>query len=147
MLVYLPVGIDVEDDVWTMSDAGTSKSSVPREVKLELLHKALEMILEPVCSVTHAGFNCSDGDGRELRCHAVLAEVAGNGPKVKDLTCLLHGCKTRKPCCRCNCDKPDLNNGKKYSARSIFEIRDVLQPIASTVALTKSHSRRDWFPG
>ena len=89
------------------------------------------MILEPVCSVTHAGFDCSNGDGRELRCHAVLTEVAGDGPEVKDLKCLLHGCKTRKPCCRCNCDKSDLNNGKKYSARSIFETSDVRATVDS----------------
>lgn len=122
LVAYLPVGIDNEEDIWKMSDISNSKTSVPRIKKLELLHNAFETILSPLNDVCQSGFPCKDAVGRQLQCHPILAEIAADMPEVKDLACLNHGCQTRKPCCRCECEKNAMNDGFQYHPRSREEM-------------------------
>lgn len=118
LAAYLPVGVDYEDDIWRMSDISNPKTSIPRVVKLELLQKAMEEILSPLNSASQSGFPCRNRVGMALQCHPIIAEIAADCPEQKDLACLMHGCQTRRPCCRCECEKENLSDGNLYNPRS-----------------------------
>ena len=130
VVAYLPVGVDVEEDVWKMSGVESSKTSIPRAVKSELLHRAFELIFKPLSDITQSGFQCVDKVGNKHHCHPILAEVSADCPEQKDLLCLLHGCKTKKPCVRCECINVDLNNGNQYNPRNIEVTREVRNAVA-----------------
>lgn len=121
LVAYLPVGVEYEEDIWKMSDIGNSNTSIPRVVKLELLHKAMELIMSPLSCVNHGGFHCVNREGEALVCHPIIAEIAADAPEQKDLSCLLHGCQTRKPCCRCEVVNVQMNDGNLYHPRSVIE--------------------------
>lgn len=76
ILAYLPTVIHHEADICTISNNFELKTSVPRAVKLDLSHKAFDIILGPSCESCFFGFSRENGKGLTKRCHPLLVKMA-----------------------------------------------------------------------
>ena len=91
-----------------MYDAG-GNAIRGRETKMKLLHKAIEMTLEPLFLTCWTGFSFFDMDGVPRQCHPCLGNIITDIPEGKDLASVLHGNKTELPCTRCLTRRDDLS--------------------------------------
>lgn len=108
------MGVDCETDNSKVSDNAHSKTSVPRVVKLELLHKVFEVKISPLCEYSFTGFNCVNVNAKELKmqCYLLLNDSEASIGEENDLSFLLHGCQTARASCRCNRKNRIMNNGR-----------------------------------
>lgn len=78
LLVYFPVRVDHETDIWKVSGNAHSRASIPRAVKLELLYKESKLILSSFRESTFSGFSCVSGKVLKMPYHPKLTNIAAN---------------------------------------------------------------------
>ena len=79
-----------------------------RSTRMQLLHKALEKILEPLFKASWSSFEYKDKEQIFRRCYPILGNYVTDYPEGKDITSTLGGSGTANPCTRCLVSKDDL---------------------------------------
>lgn len=120
-VAYLPIVVEHEEDIWKISGNAQLRTSIPQVLRAGLFHKELRVILSPFCKPNQTEFECLNRKGKKLQCHLLLAEIAADAREQKDLSHLMDGCQTAKPCCRCICDRRNMNDGRQYRSRSVVD--------------------------
>lgn len=81
-----------------------------------------------------------------MQCHSLLAEISADAPKQENMSCLMHGCQTVRPCCRFVCKKKKLYDGRQYQSRSVQEAvnrRNIDEQVGKHLRLAVSQKEND----
>jgi len=116
-----------------------------RLLKLEMLHKSMKKILEPLRALLDRGFSVKDKSGHVWNCFPKMVSYCCDIPEAKDMSGVKHGTLGLAPCIRCMSSATDfesiISRPKRDISRTVEArkmIQDASLPSASSAVQDKA---------
>jgi len=153
---FLPVefqgedgGFDEDDDEVDRDGTGnvvelddfishTSEQS-GRILKLEMLHKSMERLMQPLLRLVQSGFEVQDNSRHVWNCFPLLSSYCCDIPEAKDMSCVKHGTKGPAPCIRC------MSKAEDFETLTVRENRSISDTVHSRRMLSNLGTVRKEF--
>jgi len=106
-----------------------------RVLKLEMLHKCMGRILQPLLQSHLTGFRVENSTGSTWTCFPLFTSYCCDIPEAKDMSCVKHGTRGPRPCVRC------MSSASDFETQRPCEVRDMSQTVMVRADLKRTGSQ------
>lgn len=92
-----------------------------REQKMEILHKSLRQVVQPLVTACTNRFTTNGKNGEEWICFPTIVSYLSYILEGRDVIGIMHGTMVRKPCIRCMISSEDIRRLVRSDARKMMD--------------------------
>ena len=109
----------------TYEERGGTNDGSARTRKACILNEAMRLALKPIVDSLEHGIPVENRNGTKALAISALVNYTADIPEGKQMSAVLHGSNTSKPCIRCLVHGKELNSLSKYPRREMSDTKKV----------------------